>query len=870
MLFMALLLIPVLLFGFIQTPPGKALLARGLSAGLSSHELTVRIGRITGWIPGKVTVEEVAVGDAEGLWISGKSLHCRWMMRELLNERIRLQALSAEEIVWHRLPKRTKKAAAEPRTPGDGFELLEVRLDGLRIDSFRLEKGVARVPLEYAVHSGGITYLTTGHLDGELTLSGDAVGVVHLEAALAGRKTDQLKITADLQEMVNPTFGMDELSGQGEAVINADGISAVLMLDLVHAGQPGGLSTRLRFQNRMLNLQHLQYTSPDHRLLGDAALTFKEGAVGVALDAAFVDVRDHRYDVRGTAEVVRGRQWAVELESLEIKARESISLHLAGEINAQEVNLSGELAEMDFGQLPFGGSSRFSGRVNGSVSVTGPLEQPAVDALVTVQGLASRQSMLDELPPLDFRVQGGIADGRLYGATSITNYAKGHFAADFSMPCGFSLLPLRYKPVPRETDAQLRADLDLDLLNQLELFRYQLIRGQLRAALSYAGGRPSGYLRVEDGRYEHFDLGVVVRAFNADLEAVDDGFKIVKGSASGSGEGTVAFGGGFSRSGLAIDLGFSHAWLLQRDEIEAKVSGGLLISGPLRRPLISGDLTVDRADLMLDNIVRPPPPVLTNYERAAADDPAVVQAADKTPAVGLDIRLSLPDQVFVNASMIEAVLGGSLRITDTARGVSVRGEIEPRRGFVSFIGKKFRFTEGKIVLDGSVPPAAALDSLTAEYTRGDVTASLVLNGPVNDPRFQLESTPSMPEDEILSYVLFDRDTSSISPWQAVQIASAARQLTGGLNGPGFMYQVRQAIGVDTLEWREAEAAGEASSVAAGKYLTSGLYVELNQTLDAQSELGFTAELEVTPHFSVETYTGPQLRPGIGLNWRNDY
>mgnify|MGYP001154915998 CR=1 FL=1 len=85
-----------------------------------------------------------------------------------------------------------------------------------------------------------------------------------------------------------------------------------------------------------------------------------------------------------------------------------------------------------------------------------------------------------------------------------------------------------------------------------------------------------------------------------------------------------------------------------------------------------------------------------------------------------------------------------------------------------------------------------------------------------------------------------------------------------------MYQIRRAIGVDTLEWREAEAAGEASSVAAGKYLTSGLYVEVNQTLDSQSEMGFTAELELTRHFSVETYTGPQMRPGIGVNWRNDY
>jgi translocation and assembly module TamB len=216
------------------------------------------------------------------------------------------------------------------------------------------------------------------------------------------------------------------------------------------------------------------------------------------------------------------------------------------------------------------------------------------------------------------------------------------------------------------------------------------------------------------------------------------------------------------------------------------------------------------------------------------------------------------------------VLGGSLHIKDTPKGVSVSGKIEPQRGFVSFVGKKFRFTDGEIQLDGSIPVNANLEDLTAEYSRGDVTARLVLNGPVSDPRFLLEATPAMPEDEVLSYVLFNRDTSSISPYQAFQIALAAKQLSGGISGPGFMFGVRKAIGVDTLEWREAEAAGEASSVAAGKYITSGLYVEVNQSLDAGGETGMMAELEVTRHFSVETYTGPKMQPGIGVNWRNDY
>jgi translocation and assembly module TamB len=203
--------------------------------------------------------------------------------------------------------------------------------------------------------------------------------------------------------------------------------------------------------------------------------------------------------------------------------------------------------------------------------------------------------------------------------------------------------------------------------------------------------------------------------------------------------------------------------------------------------------------------------------------------------------------------------------------VAVAGVIRPKRGYLSFIGKKFRLTDdGRIDLDGAVPPSPSLN-IKAEYARSDIVARLALTGKLNNPKYTLTSTPAMPEDEVLSHVLFGRDTTSISPYQAYQIAAAARQLSGGVRGPGFIYQMRQAVGIDTLEWREPDTAEGKSSVAAGKYVTPGLYVEVNSTLEnKEGSTGMMAEYELTRHFSIETSTGPQMRPGIGINWKNDY
>jgi autotransporter translocation and assembly factor TamB len=638
-------------------------------------------------------------------------------------------------------------------------------------------------------------------------------------------------------------------------------------------GWHGRAATPLHYAGGKLRFPALALSSPGHVAQGDLSLDFSPGRVGVAVDATYQDAKTNRYEVAGAAEVAIAKgAWSVEVDTLKVSGwEETVLLALAGTVTPGSIALGGALRDFDIGALPIGAISNFHGRVNGDISISGSLADPQVEAGIRVAGFTSVQDALDELPELDFEINAGMADGRLFGSTSLTNYASGHLTADVQLPCAFSLVPFRYRPEVPRLDARLSADLDLSILNQLAMFQNQFIEGLLTIDLNYEDQVPSGYLWITDGRYEHYDWGFLFRDFNAAFSAVPGGFKVGHATATDGSSGTVVMAGGMGRDGLDLRLDFAGANLIRRDETDARVSGTLTVKGRPLRPDVAGTISVDRAEILLGNIASPPPAVLTDFNRVSTNRlAAAAKKQRKAPPVGLDVHVVLPDQVFINSSMIEATMGGNLHITDAPNGVSIRGKLEPRRGFVNFIGKKFRFTDGSILLDGSVPVVAILDNLTAEYSRSDATAQLVLNGRANDPQYRLESTPSMPEDEILSYVLFNRDTSSISPYQAIQIAAAARQLSGGVNGPGFMYHVRKVVGVDTLEWRESNLEGEASEVAAGKYISSGLYVEVSRSLDARGETGMMAELEVTRHLSLETYTGPELRPGIGLNWRNDY
>jgi autotransporter translocation and assembly factor TamB len=670
------LLLPLLLLALLQTPPGKQLLADSVSKALSrSENLDVRIGTIGGWIPGDVRIADLAIGDAQGVWLEAAGLHCRWRLGELLGKRIQLDSLGADKIVLHRFPKPGRNGTPPTKTKRT-FKSLEIRLDGLDVERLALGKEVAGIPLEYSVHSGGIAYLGSGRLAGELLVGGDAEGRVDIDAVLTGHTTDQLTIAAELKQMRNPTFGLDHLSGTGEATISVKGVEAILAANLGLDGAVGKISTRLHYAARKLRLQQFRFNGSGYAAEGDLSLGFAPGLIDVALDSVCMDASTNRYNVRGVATVATGNKtWAVQIPSLELLGWKTISFTVSGKVDADHVELSGKLAPFEVARFPMAGMSNFTGSVVGDIQVNGSLADPRVAAGIHVRGFASAQQALDELPELDFGIEGGIAEGRLHASSSLTNYASGFLSARGSMPCGFSLSPFRFNPEPAGLEVYVDADLDLGIFNRMAMFQDQFVGGLLVSELVYADRTPSGYLEIVDGRYEHYDWGLVFHDFNAVLDVLPDGLAVRQAQATDGGDGRVVLGGAIRRDGLDLKLGFAGADVIRRDEVDARVSGKLNITGKALHPDIGGALTIDRAEILLDNIASPLPLPLGNFDKQATNSTAVAgRPVRQPPPFKLDIKVAMPDQVFVNASMIEAVLGGNLRQLHRQKVPVHRGE----------------------------------------------------------------------------------------------------------------------------------------------------------------------------------------------------
>jgi translocation and assembly module TamB len=257
-------------------------------------------------------------------------------------------------------------------------------------------------------------------------------------------------------------------------------------------------------------------------------------------------------------------------------------------------------------------------------------------------------------------------------------------------------------------------------------------------------------------------------------------------------------------------------------------------------------------------------------------------AKTSPPAVpaSLDIRIAVPGRIFVRGRGLDSEWRGQVSVTGTSDAPRIVGSLEAIRGTFDFLGKTFKVARGNIGFDGGTTIDPTLD-IAAEIAAADITAKVLVTGPASAPKIAITSTPVVPQDEILSRVLFNRAVGQITAAEGIQVAQAAANLAGG--GPGVLDRLRGRLGLDRLMFGSAPsgmassslnpaAGGTATSgtaISGGKYVTEGVYVGATKGLTPQSSK-VIVEIEVRPRVTVQGDFSQSGGSGIGLNYKYDY
>jgi translocation and assembly module TamB len=230
----------------------------------------------------------------------------------------------------------------------------------------------------------------------------------------------------------------------------------------------------------------------------------------------------------------------------------------------------------------------------------------------------------------------------------------------------------------------------------------------------------------------------------------------------------------------------------------------------------------------------------------------------------LDVTLKAPRRVYLRGRGLDVELSLDAHVTGTTARPNLSGTAHVVRGDYDFAGKRFEFDPQSVVFLSTHAEQVRLD-LIATREDPSLTASVRIKGTAAKPDITLTSTPSLPNDEVLSQVLFGRSASQLSPLEAAQLASALSSLAGG-GGFDVVGNLRTFAGLDRLALGGGDASGV--TVSGGKYLTDTVYLEL--TGGGREGSAAQVEWRVRRSLAIISRVTGQGEHRMAIRWRRDY
>lgn len=433
-------------------------------------------------------------------------------------------------------------------------------------------------------------------------------------------------------------------------------------------------------------------------------------------------------------------------------------------------------------------------------------------------------------------------------------------------------------------DLAARGRVDLAILNDMLAASGDRISGPVDVDMRITGRADApdanGTIRLAGGTYVSPLNGVSFDQIALEARGGIRAIEITRFSARARNGGTVS-GSGTVRldasAGFPADIRItaSDAEVVSTDIVDATVDASLSLTGPVAtRPVLAGTVTIRRMDITLPDrlphsVVAIPVQHVNTPEavaaQLAAEDARRRQAAGG-PVVGLDLTVTTTNRIFVRGQGIDAQLGGEVTVRGTTAVPLVIGAFELRRGEVNFLSQRISLTRGRVTFSGGDRIDPILD-FVAQTQTSSVTAQIAVTGTASRPVFTLSSSPELPQDEILSRILFDKATGSLSAGEALQLAQAAAQLAGVLSGSGGLIDgIRQNLGLDVLQ---LTTSGDAPALGIGRYINDNIYVGVTQGVRPDSSR-VNVDIDLTRNIRARGSVGADGSSSVGVNVEWEY
>jgi translocation and assembly module TamB len=602
--------------------------------------------------------------------------------------------------------------------------------------------------------------------------------------------------------------------------------------------------------------------------------------------AAVLDVPGKRVALSALTATARG-------QALRLVAPARVSFGDGVAVDRLRLALAGATAEIA-GKLSPVLDATFQARVPGSLAglydpayaadgslgldatVRGTPARPTGTARLDISGLHLRQGPGQAVPPLNAQATAQLSgeSARIQGQARA---GTAHLTLDGTAPLASG----------RPLDLRAAGALDLALLDPLVSPAGRRVKGRVtldaRATGTLGAPRLAGQVSLAGGEVQDFAQGLRLTDLTGTALLQGDDV-VIPGFTGHAGPGTVALSGrvGALRPGLPVDLQvrMQDARALASDLLTARLNGSVAVRGSVAQGLAaSGTVDVLRADIRVPEQLPSSVQTLDVVRPGQKPTPPAASAV----AVRLDLTVRAAQAIFVRGRGLDAEMTGRLRLGGTTAAPQVGGGFDLRRGTFSLAGTTLTFTKGKVSFEGTGLSDKLDPSLDFEATSttAQVTATLTIGGTAKAPKITLASVPPLPQDEVLSYLLFRRSVKDIGPFQYAEIAAALAEVSGvggGLSDP--LNGIRKGLGLDRLTVGSTATntaaapngsnVNAAPTVEAGRYVANGVYVGATQDVTGQGT-GAQVQIDLTKRLKLDTTVGSgQIGNQVGLSYQFEW
>jgi translocation and assembly module TamB len=548
-------------------------------------------------------------------------------------------------------------------------------------------------------------------------------------------------------------------------------------------------------------------------------------------------------------------------------------LNLHGQLQPNNYNLQLQTAELPLALLPEWGLKTPPGTAGLALQLLGSPQAPRLQGQVFYQLKQKRRDGSANL--LRWQGQLDTQDGALQLQSDYSEDTQSLAQIRAQAPLLGLWKSLLEPQAQHPLALAVQAQGDLRLTKLLWDANLYPLTGQIQLDLRATGSlqhpQLQGELNIQQGSFEHRLLGTRLRNIALHLAADQHQVRILQGSAEDKRGGQVRLQGSCQwtpqnpPASCALDAQLQRLEVVDRSDLQLALTGPLQVSGTGQGLMLRGDLQVSPLNISVESAISRSIPQLTVQEFNSRAPLQQTLATPWWPALNLDIRLQAAKGAHLRGRGLEAELAGELQIQGPWQARTYQGAFYNPRGTLELFGKRFTLERGQVYWD-----AGALTLfIPAHYQKGDLDIRAELSGTPRALRLSLSSTPALPQDEILSRLIFGQQVKDITPFEGLRLAAALQSLSQGGFDP--VDSARALLGVDSLSVdTQTTDTGTGVNLGVGKYISERVYLEVQRTPNPATPWAGKVQIELTPSLNLESSSGENGRGKAQLLWRHDY